>query len=100
MSGWTLPSSPLLPCQWSLNTKLLLLFFLVAMCSLPTKLFCVNLDEGGDVAVPLEGGHGNHPGLVLGVVAGGGEDGPLLSGNVGVAISPTPRTTTRPLWRQ
>ena len=34
------------------------------------------------VTVPQGGGHCNRPGQVLGVVAGGGEDCPLLSGDV------------------
>ena len=33
---------------------------------------------------PLDGGHGDHPGQVLYVVGGGGEDDPLLSGDVGL----------------
>ena len=34
------------------------------------------------MAVLVGGGHGNRPGQVLGVVAGGGEDCPFLSGDV------------------
>ena len=34
------------------------------------------------MTVPLAGGPGNRPGQVLVVVAGGGEDCPLLSGDV------------------
>ena len=37
----------------------------------------------------LGGGHGDRPSQVLGVVAGCGEDDPLLSGDVLVYISPT-----------
>ena len=61
----------------------------------PTPVVLRDLDEGDNVAVPLEGGHGDHPSLVLGIVAGGGEDGPLLSGDVNVAISHTPVVSWR-----
>ena len=43
-------------------------------------------DEGVSVVVPL----------VLGMVAGGGEDDPLLSGDVLVYISPTPVVSWQP----
>jgi hypothetical protein len=53
-------------------------------------------DEGVSVVVPLDGGHGNYPVQVLGMVAGGGEDDPLLSGDVLVYISPTPVVSWQP----
>ena len=46
--------------------------------------------------VPLDGGHGNYPVQVLGMVAGGGEDDALLSGDVLVYISPTPVVSWQP----
>ena len=58
--------------------------------SLPPQSSCGSLDDGDSVIVPLDGGHGDHPGQVLGVVAGGGEDDPLLSGDVFCSVSPTP----------
>ena len=48
------------------------------------------------MAVPLGGGQSNRPGQVLLVVTGGGEDFPLLSGDVDVAISPTQVVPWRP----
>ena len=43
---------------------------------------CGGLDGVGSVVAPQDGGHGNRPSEVLGIVAGGGKDGPLLSGDV------------------
>ena len=39
---------------------------------------------------PLDGGHSDRPGQVLGVVAGDGKDDTLLSGDVLLSISPNP----------
>ena len=47
--------------------------------SLPPQSSFGGLVEGDSAAVPLDGAHGDHPGQVLGVVAGGGKDDPLLS---------------------
>jgi hypothetical protein len=44
--------------------------------SLPPQLYRSGLDEGVGVVVPLDGGHGDHPGQVLGAVADGGEEEP------------------------
>jgi hypothetical protein len=46
-----------------------------------TRLYS-GLDGIDGVVVPLVGGHDNCLSQVLGVVAGGSEDGPLLSGDV------------------
>ena len=35
-----------------------------------------DLDDGNSVVVPMVGGHFNHPGQVLGVVADGSEEDP------------------------
>ena len=52
---------------------------------------------GGDnVVVPLDGGHNDHLGYGLGVVAGGVEDDPLLGGDVLVSIYPTQVVSQRP----
>ena len=51
---------------------------------------CSSLDGSGSVVVHLEGGHGDLPGQVPGVVAGGGGDDPPLGGRVLPSISPTP----------
>ena len=56
---------------------------------LPPQLSCGGLDEDVSVVVPLDGCHGDLPGQVVSVVAGGGEDNPRLSGGVLVYISPT-----------
>ena len=40
----------------------------------PTSLPSSGLDRGDDVVVPLGGGHVNHLGNVLGLVAGDGKD--------------------------
>ena len=71
-----------------------MIHFLVVMCpslSLPPQSSCGGLDEGDNIVdvVPLDGGHGDHLDQVLGMVAGGGKDYPLLSGDVLVYISPT-----------
>ena len=42
--------------------------------SLPPQMSRDGLGEGDGVIVPLDGGHGDPPAQVLGVVAGGGED--------------------------
>jgi hypothetical protein len=42
--------------------------------SLPSQMPRDGLGEGDGVIVPLDGGHGDPPAQVLGVVAGGGED--------------------------
>jgi hypothetical protein len=42
--------------------------------SLPPQSSRCSLDRGDNVVVPLGGGHGDHLGQVLGVVAGDGED--------------------------
>ena len=34
----------------------------------PSRLFA-SIDDGGSIVVPLDGGHGDRPGLVLGVPA-------------------------------
>ena len=61
-----------------------MIHFLVGSC-------CGGLDEGDSVVVPLDGGHSDRPGQVLGVVGSdGGEDDPLLSGDILLSISPTP----------
>ena len=65
-----------------------------------TRLSSVDLGGFDDVAVLLEWRHGNHPGLVLGVVVGGGEDGLLLSVNIVFAISPTPVVPRLSCWRR
>ena len=39
---------------------------------LPPQLSSGGLDEGDDVVEPLDGGHGNRLGRVLGAVSGGG----------------------------
>ena len=54
------------------------------------------LYEGDVVVVPLNGGHGDPPGQVASVVAGGGKDDPLLSGDVLAYISSTPVVLRRP----
>ena len=64
--------------------------------SLPPKLSLGGLDDGDSVIVPLDGGHGDRPSQVLGVVAGGNKDDPLHSGNVSVYISPTPVVLRQP----
>ena len=64
--------------------------------SLPPQLSCGGLDDGGSIVVPLDGGQGDRPGQVLGMVAGSGEDDPLLSGDVLLSISPTPVVLRRP----
>ena len=56
-------------------------FLVVILCfylSCPSRT-CGGLDGVGSVVALLDGGHSNHPSQVLGVVAAGGEDGPLLS---------------------
>ena len=57
--------------------------------SLPPQSSCSRLDGGDRVVVPLDGGHSELPGQVLGVLAGGGKDYPLLGGGVLPYISPT-----------
>ena len=60
-----------------------MIHFLVGSC-------CGGLDDSGSVVVSLDGGHGIHPGQVLGVVADRGEDDPLLSDDVLLSVSLTP----------
>jgi hypothetical protein len=43
--------------------------------SFPPQSYCGGLDKGRVVVEPLDGGHGNHLGRVLGAVAGGGDRG-------------------------
>ena len=76
-----------------------MIHFLVVLSlylSLPPKLSLGGLDDGDSVIVPLDGGHGDRPSQVLGVVAGGNKDDPLHSGNVSVYISPTPVVLRQP----
>ena len=40
-----------------------------------------SLGDGDSIIVPLDGGHGDRPGQVPDLVAGGGEDDPLLKGD-------------------
>ena len=47
-----------------------------SVLSLPPQHPDGDLDDGSSVEVPLDGGHFNHPGQVLGLVAGGSEDDP------------------------
>jgi hypothetical protein len=48
-----------------------------------------SLGDGNGIVVPLGRGHADRSGQVLGMVAGGGEYDPPLSGDVLVNISPT-----------
>ena len=73
-----------------------LLVVLSLYLSLPPQSSLSSLDDGDSVVVPLDGGHGDRPGQVLGVVAGGSEYDPLLSGYVPVYISPTPVVSRQP----
>ena len=52
---------------------LVVVFYLL---SLPPQHPDGNLDDGSSIVVPPDGGHFNHPGQVLRVVAGGCEDDP------------------------
>ena len=58
----------------------------------PPPLACLIIVPSDEfhVVAPLDGSHGDRPGLVPDLAAGGGEDDPLLSGDVDVAISPNP----------
>ena len=47
---------------------------LVSDGHVPTSLPCSGRDRGDDFVVPLGGGHVNHLGKVLGLVAGNGKD--------------------------
>ena len=48
--------------------------------SLPPQSFLGSLSDCDHAVAPLDGGHGDRPGLVPDSAAGGGEDDPLLSG--------------------
>ena len=67
-----------------------LLVVLSLYLSLPPQSSLSSLDDGDSVVVPLDGGHTDRLGQVLGVVAGGSKDDPLLSGDVPVCIIPIP----------
>ena len=54
-----------------------------------------SLGGGDNVVIPLDGGHGDHPGPVIYSVADGGEDDPLLSGD-SLFLSLPPQSS---LWR-
>ena len=59
---------------------------------------CGGLDEGNTVAVPLDWGHGDHPGQFRVVVAGGDEDDPLLVMSSYIYLLPV--VLWWPRWRQ
>ena len=89
----TFPLPPIMHLCRSLLGDLSYIHSLAVMwsfLSLPPQSSCGGLNEGDNVVIPLDGGHSDQLGQVLGVVAGGGEDDPLLSGDVLVYISPTP----------
>ena len=71
-----------------------MIHFLVVLSwflSLPPQLSCDGLGEGVNVVIPQDGGHGDQPRQVPGMVADGGKDDPLLTGGEFlVYISPTP----------
>ena len=52
--------------------------------------------DGDSVVVPLGRGHTDRTGQILGIVAGGGEDDPPLSGDVLVNISHTQVDSRQP----
>ena len=76
-----------------------MIHFLVVLSlylSLPPQPSLGGLDDSDSVVVPLDGGHTDRLGQVLGVVAGGSKDDPLLSGDVPVCIIPIPVVSRRP----
>ena len=75
---------PVRSLAWLLAEARMIHFLVVILCVYLSSPSCPSggLGDVGDVVIPLDEGEGNRLSQVLSIAAGGGEDGPLLSGDV------------------